>query len=52
MRSSLRTRLILIFIGLTTVPLLVVGLVFIQRSITVQREQALILQSQVAQSVA
>ena len=52
MQSSLRTRLILNFISLTTIPLLVVGLVFVQRSIVVQEEQALILQSQVAQKTA
>ena len=52
MRSSLRTRLILTFIGLTTIPLLLVGMVFIQRSFAAQSSQVLILQAHVAQKAA
>jgi GAF domain-containing protein/HAMP domain-containing protein len=51
MRNSLRVRLTIIFIGLAIGPLLLVGLILVQRSYTVEQEQALELQGQVAQRV-
>jgi len=48
MRNSLRVRLTLIFIGLAIGPLLLVGIVLAQRSFTVEQDQALNLQNQVA----
>jgi signal transduction histidine kinase/HAMP domain-containing protein len=51
MRSSLRLRLTIIFIGLAIGPLLLAGLILVQRSYTVEQEQALDLQGQVAQRV-
>jgi serine phosphatase RsbU (regulator of sigma subunit) len=52
MQNSLRTRLTIFFIGLATVPLLLVGVIIAWRSYVVQQEQALDLQSQVARRVA
>jgi signal transduction histidine kinase len=52
MKLTLRRRLILTFIGLTIIPLILVGGVLIQRSFAVQSAQALALQSQVAQTAA
>ncbi len=51
MRSSLRTRLTIIFIGLATIPLLLVGVVLTERTLTAQRQQALNLQQQIAKNV-
>jgi signal transduction histidine kinase len=51
MWESLRTRLTIIFIGLAIGPVLVVGIILAQRSFTVEQQQALTLQSQVAQRV-
>jgi signal transduction histidine kinase len=48
MRNSLRFRLTAIFIGLAIGPLLLVGAVLTQRSLTIQRAQALDLQRYVA----
>lgn len=52
MWNSIRFRLTLTFIGLAIGPLLLVGAILAQRSFVVEREQALALQSQVAQRVA
>ena len=52
MRNSLRFRLTIIFIGLVTLPLVVVSLVVAQRNFTVISEQAVELQSEIAQRVA
>lgn len=51
MGNSLRLRLTIIFIGLATIPLLVVSLVLAQRNFTVISEQAVELQSEIAQRV-
>jgi GAF domain-containing protein/HAMP domain-containing protein len=51
MWNSLRVRLTVIFIGLAIGPLLVVGAILAQRSFTIEREQALGLQHQVARRV-
>ena len=51
MRHSIRVRLTCTFIGLAICPLLLVGVVFAWRSYSVQQEQALQLQRQVAQRV-
>jgi two-component system cell cycle sensor histidine kinase/response regulator CckA len=51
MWNSLRLRLTMIFIGLAVGPLLLVGMILAQRSFTIEREQALDLQRQVAQCV-
>ncbi len=51
MRKSLRTRLTVIFIGLATIPLLLVGVVLTERTLTAQRQQALNLQQQIAKNV-
>src|SRR5580765_4190710 len=51
MRHSLRVRLTSTFIGLAICPLLLVGVVLAWRSYSVQQEQALQLQRQVAQRV-
>ncbi len=52
MQNSLRTRLIIYFIGLAIVPLVIVGIVLAYRAYTTQVAQALTVQSQVAQRVA
>ncbi len=52
MRNSVRFRLTAIFIGLATLPLLLVGAVLSQRTVAVQRTQTLNLQRQVAWRVA
>ncbi len=52
MRNSLRTRLTISFIALATIPLILVGAVLAVRSFTVQRQQALSSQQQIAQRVA
>jgi two-component system cell cycle sensor histidine kinase/response regulator CckA len=51
MWNSLRLRLTMIFIGLAVGPLVLVGTILAQRSFTLEREQALDLQRQVAQRV-
>lgn len=51
MWNSLRVRLTIIFIGLAIGPLLLVGVILAQRSFSVEREQALDLQRQVARRV-
>ena len=51
MRHSIRVRLTCTFIGLAICPLLLVGVVLAWRSYSVQQEQALQLQRQVAQRV-
>jgi GAF domain-containing protein/HAMP domain-containing protein len=51
MWNSLRVRLTIIFVGLAVGPLLLVGVILAQRSFTVEREQALDLQHQVARRV-
>jgi putative methionine-R-sulfoxide reductase with GAF domain len=48
MRNSLRTRLILVFIGLAVVPLLVVGVILAWQSFTSLQQQALTLQQESA----
>ncbi|MBA3534553.1 MAG: response regulator, partial [Ardenticatenales bacterium] len=52
MRNSIQTRLTIAFIGLAIGPLLVVGSFLAWRSYTVQQQQALLLQGEVAQRVA
>lgn len=52
MQNSLRTRLIIYFIGLAIIPLVIVGVVLAYRVFTTQVVQALTIQSQVAQHVA
>ncbi len=52
MRRSLRFRLTALFIALAVLPLLIVGAVLSQRTITVQRSQSLSLQRQVGQRIA
>jgi GAF domain-containing protein/HAMP domain-containing protein len=51
MWNSLRVRLTIIFVGLAVGPLLLVGVILAQRSFTVEREQALDLQHQIARRV-
>jgi GAF domain-containing protein/HAMP domain-containing protein len=51
MRNSLRTRLTVAFIGLTIVPLLLMGLVLAWQSFEIQQRQALTLQREVARRV-
>ncbi|MBN1136068.1 MAG: GAF domain-containing protein [Anaerolineae bacterium] len=51
MRTSLRTRLTAIFIGLAVVPLLLAGLALAWQSLQVQQRQALALQGEVARRV-
>ena len=51
MRHSIRVRLTSTFIGLAICPMLLVGVVLAWRSYSVQQEQALQLQRQVAQRV-
>jgi GAF domain-containing protein len=50
MWNSLRVRLTIIFIGLAIGPLLIVGAILAQRAYTIERDQALTLQNQVAQN--
>jgi nitrogen fixation/metabolism regulation signal transduction histidine kinase len=52
MRDSLRTRLTFSFVVVAVVPLMVAGLALSWRTFVVQREQALILQREVARRVA
>ena len=52
MQRSIRTRLTLTFIGLATVPLMLVGAVLAYQAFTTQQQQALNLQQEVAQRVA
>jgi GAF domain-containing protein len=52
MWNSLRVRLTIIFIGLAIGPLLLVGAIMAQRAYTIERDQALALQNQVAQNAA
>ena len=49
MKTSIRTRLVVAFIGLAIVPLLLVGAILSRQSYVVQREQALELQQAVVQ---
>ena len=49
MRNSIRTRLVVAFIGLAIVPLLLIGAILSRQSYVVQREQALELQQAVVQ---
>jgi signal transduction histidine kinase len=51
MRYSIQTRLTIAFIALATVPLLLIGLALAGQSFTVQQQQALNLQRQVARRV-
>jgi GAF domain-containing protein/HAMP domain-containing protein len=51
MRNSLRTRLTVAFIGLTIVPLLLMGLVLAWQSFEAQQRQALSLQHEVARRI-
>src|SRR5258708_17330856 len=50
MWNSLRVRLTTLFIGLAIGPLLIVGAILAQRAYTIERDQALALQYQVAQN--
>ncbi|MCB0034499.1 MAG: GAF domain-containing protein [Anaerolineales bacterium] len=52
MQNSLRTRLIIYFIGLAIIPLVIVGFVLAYRVFNSQATQALAVQNQVAQRVA
>ncbi|MBN1934860.1 MAG: GAF domain-containing protein [Anaerolineae bacterium] len=52
MRSSLRIRLTVAFIGLAVIPIFMMGLVLVVYGFSVQRTQALDLQSQIARRVA
>jgi signal transduction histidine kinase/DNA-binding response OmpR family regulator len=52
MRRSIRVRLTVAFMGLAIGPLLLVGIVLAWRSYTLQRQQALYIQRQMAQRVA
>ncbi|MFN8453491.1 MAG: cache domain-containing protein [Anaerolineae bacterium] len=52
MRSSIRIRLTVAFIGLAIGPLLLVGIILAWQNLTVQEQQALNLQHEVAQRVA
>lgn len=52
LRKSIQRRLFLVFLVLAVVPLLLVGLVFVGRSYSVQRRQTLNLQDEVARRVA
>ncbi len=51
MQNSIRRRLTIAFIGLAIGPLLLVGLVLGVQSFTVQRQQAITLQRQIARHV-
>lgn len=51
MQTSLRTRLTITFIALAIGPLLLVGVILVQRSFAVERQQAIALQNQVVQRV-
>ena len=51
MRGSIRKRLTLAFVGLAVGPLLLVGLILAWQSFTIQEQQALNLQREVAQRV-
>lgn len=51
MRNSIRLRLTFIFIGLATIPLLIVSLLLAQRNFALLTEQAIDLQSEIAQRV-
>jgi GAF domain-containing protein len=51
MRTSIRTRLILVFIGLAVAPLLVVGVILAWQSFTTLQQQALALQQESASRV-
>ena len=48
MRQSIRTRLIISFIGLTVIPLLLIGIIIGVQTYNVQSQQALALQNQIA----
>ena len=48
MRHSIRTRLVVIFIGLAVGPLLLVGLILAWQSFTVQQQEAIALQHEIA----
>ncbi len=52
MRNSIRTRLTVAFIGLAIGPLLLVGVILARQSFTIQAQQALDLQREVARHVA
>ena len=52
MRKSIRIRLSMAFIGLAIVPLLLVGTILAWRSFTIEQQQALTLQREVARRVA
>ena len=52
MRNSLRLRLTITFIGLATIPLVIVSLVLAQRNFSIISEQAVDLQSEIAHRVA
>lgn len=51
MRNSLRLRLTITFIGLATIPLMIVSLVLAQRNFSIISEQAVDLQREIAQRV-
>jgi len=52
MRKSIGRRLTLVFVGLATIPLLIVGVVLARLSFSTQQEQAVALQRELAQRVA
>jgi PAS domain S-box-containing protein len=52
MRNSIRTRLSITFIGLAIMPLLLVGIILAWQSFTIEQQQALNLQREVARRVA
>lgn len=52
MRKSIRTRLVVAFVGLAVIPLLVVGGVLAWQSFTAQRQQTLDLQREIARGAA
>ena len=52
MRNSIRTRLSITFIGLATIPVFLVGVILAWQSFTIEQQQALNLQREVARRVA
>lgn len=52
MRNSLRFRLTIIFIGLATVPLLIVSFLLAQRNFSTLTDQVIFLQNEIAQRIA
>lgn len=49
MRHSIRTRLLITLIGLTVIPILIIGVVIGAQTFNVQSQQALLLQKQIAE---